>query len=313
LEGEDAFAGGIMDKTAHRNSIEAPLDIPLVGWKAIARRLWSELQDDRVLLAAAGVTYYAILALVPALSALISVYGLFFDTASAADHLKHLSYFVPGGAIDVVREQVIRLAGEKTAKLGLAFVISLAVAVWSANAGMKAIFQAMNIAYDRDEARGFFRLTAITMAFTGAGILILLIAVAAIVAVPAAIGNLGFDGPLAWLLAASTYAIALLLISVTVSALYRWGPSRKPARLRWIAPGTVATVVLVALLSVGFSWYTANFGSYDKTYGSLGALIGFMTWMWMSIAVLIAGGELNSEIEQHAGVADAATPDGDAA
>ena len=153
----------------------------------------------------------------------------------------------------------------------------------------------------------------IPLGFTATGIVVLLVSVAAIVAVPAAIGTLGFDGPIIWLLAAMANMAALLLIALAVTALYRWGPSGRPARLRWVAPGTIASIVLVSLLSVCFSWYTANFGSYDKTYGSLGALIGFMTWMWMSIAVVIAGGELNAEIEQHAGVAhgeaDAAAED----
>ncbi len=294
-----------MDKSKAGDGVGTPADIPLKGWKSILLRLWSELQDDRVLLAAAGVTYYSILALVPALSALVSIYGLFFDTASAAEHLKHLDYFVPGGAIQIVHDQVIRLAGETAGKLGTAFVISLLFALWSANAGMKAMFEAMNIAYDRPEKRGFFRLTFVTLGFTAAGILVLLVSVAAIVAVPAIIGGLGFDGPIIWLLAALANIGALLMIALAVTALYRWGPSRRPASLRWVAPGTIASIVLVSLLSVGFSWYTANFGSYDKTYGSLGALIGFMTWMWMSIAVVIAGGELNAEIEQHAGVAPA--------
>ncbi len=302
-----------MHFTERQADSAAPLDIPLKGWKAIVRRLYAEMQDDRVLLAAAGVTYYAIMALVPALSALISIYGLFFDVASAADHLRHLSYVVPGGAIEIVREQVIRLAGANAAKLGLAFAISVLIALWSANAGMKAIFQAMNIAYDKSEDRGFIELTLVTLGFTTASILVLLVLVAAIVAVPVAIGGLGFDGPLAWVLAAATYATALMLIALAVTALYRWGPSRHSAPLRWIAPGTVATVVLVSLLSVGFSWYTANFGSYDKTYGSLGALVGFMTWMWMSITVLIAGGELNAEIELQAGVEHGAEGRDDAA
>ena len=278
--------------------IPDPLGIPLKGWKNIARRFYTEVNDDRVLLAAAGVTYYAILALVPALSALISVYGLFFDTARAADHLASLNYLVPGGGIQIVREQVLRLAGADAAKLGLAFVFSFLLALWSANAGMKAIFQAMNIAYGQSEKRGFFRLHLVTLSFTAAGIIILLAMVAAIVAVPVAIGDFGFDGPLVWLLAVATYVAALALMAAAVTALYRWGPSRRPAGLRWVAPGTIMTVVLVSLISVAFSWYTANFGSYDKTYGSLGALVGFMTWMWMSISVLIAGGELNSEIEK---------------
>ncbi|MGE0668379.1 MAG: YihY/virulence factor BrkB family protein [Sphingomonadales bacterium] len=295
-----------MDMAENKDRVDSPAEIRRDGWKAILKRLWSELQDDRVLLAAAGVTYYAILALVPSLSALVSVYGLFFDTAAAASHLRHLDYVVPGGAIEVVRDQVSRLAGERSGKLGFAFVISLVVALWSSNRGMKAVFEAMNIAYDTSEQRGFFKLTAITLAFTAAGILILLVLIAAIVAVPVIIGDLGFGGPLVWLLAAPVYALALLLIAAAVTALYRWGPSRPDAEWRWVAPGTAVTVLLISALSVGFSWYTANFGSFDRTYGSLGALIGFMTWMWMSIAVLIAGGELNSEIENQAGVSGGA-------
>ncbi|MEN3976433.1 YihY/virulence factor BrkB family protein [Emcibacter sp. SYSU 3D8] len=289
-----------MHATDQQKHAEPPLDMKLADWKAILKRLVEELRDDRVLLAAAGVTYYAILALVPALSALVSVYGLFFDAASAAEHLKHLDYVVPGGAIEVVREQVLRLADEKSGKLGMAFAVSILVALWSANGGMKAVFKSMNVAYDRPEQRGFFVLTAITLAFTLAGIVVLLALVAAIVAVPVTIRNLGFGGLLTWVLAGTFYMLALLLIALAVTALYRWGPSRPRAGMRWIAPGTITTVLLVSLLSVGFSWYTANFGSYDRIYGSLGALIGFMTWMWMSVAVLIAGGELNSEIERRA-------------
>lgn len=294
-----------MQKTNRSTRTTAPLDIPLTGWKSILRRLYEELWNDRVLLAAAGVTYYGIMALVPSLSAMVSVYGLFFDATSAAGHLTHLDYVVPGGAIEIVREQVLRLASEKSGTLGTAFAVSLGLALWSANAGMKAIFEAMNIAYDRPEKRGFFRLTAITLAFTLVGIVILLMLVAAIVAVPITVRNLGFGGPLMWVLAAAIYVIALLLIALAVTALYRWGPSRPRAGMRWIAPGTITTVMLVSILSVGFSWYTANFGSYDRMYGSLGALIGFMSWMWMSIAVVIVGGELNSEIERHADGADA--------
>ncbi|MEN3950003.1 YihY/virulence factor BrkB family protein [Iodidimonas sp. SYSU 1G8] len=293
-----------MQRTQRSRRTDAPFDIPLTGWKSILRRLYQELWDDRVLLAAAGVTYYGIMALVPSLSAVVSIYGLFFDATSAAGHLRHLDYVVPGGAIEIAREQVLRLASEKNGTLGTAFVVSLALALWSANAGMKAVFEAMNIAYDRPEKRGFFKLTAITLAFTLVGIVILLMLVGAIVAVPITVRNLGFDGPFMWAVAAAIYAVALLLIAIAVTALYRWGPSRPRAGIRWIAPGTITTVVLVSILSVGFSWYTANFGSYDKIYGSLGALIGFMSWMWMSIAVLIVGGELNSEIERHANGAD---------
>lgn len=293
-----------MQRTQRSRRTDAPFDIPLTGWKSILRRLYQELWDDRVLLAAAGVTYYGIMALVPSLSAVVSIYGLFFDATSAAGHLRHLDYVVPGGAIEIAREQVLRLASEKNGTLGTAFVVSLTLALWSANAGMKAVFEAMNIAYDRPEKRGFFKLTAITLAFTLVGIVILLMLVGAIVAVPITVRNLGFDGPFMWAVAAAIYAVALLLIAIAVTALYRWGPSRPRAGIRWIAPGTITTVVLVSILSVGFSWYTANFGSYDKIYGSLGALIGFMSWMWMSIAVLIVGGELNSEIERHASGAD---------
>jgi membrane protein len=302
-----------MPRTQRAKRATAPHDISLTGWKSILRRLYQELWDDRVLLAAAGVTYYGIMALVPSLSAVVSIYGLFFDASSAAAHLRHLDYVVPGGAIEIVREQVLRLASEKTGTLGTAFAVSLALALWSANAGMKAVFEAMNIAYDRPEKRGFFRLTAITLAFTMVGILILLMLVAAIVAVPITVRNLGFGGPFMWVLAAGIYVVALLLIALAVTALYRWGPSRPRAGMRWIAPGTITTVVLVSILSVGFSWYTANFGSYDRIYGSLGALIGFMSWMWMSIAVLIVGGELNSEIERHADGADTPQESGPAA
>jgi membrane protein len=274
-----------------------PAEIPARGWKDVLIRVYHETQDDRVLLTAAGVTYYALLSLVPTLSALVSVYGLFFDPAAAADHVAELSAVLPGGAIEIIREQMLRLAAAKHGTLGFAFAVSLAIALWSANAGMKAIFEAMNIAYDERETRGFFRLNLTTLTFTALGIVLLPLLVASTVVLPAAIGDLGLGAPVNWLAVLVAYLVALTLIALAVTAIYRWGPSRDEPDWTWLAPGTILTVVAVALVSVAFSWYTANFGSYNETYGSLGALIGFLTWMWLSVVVLLLGAELNSELE----------------
>lgn len=274
-----------------------PTDIPAPGWKEILTRVYKEFTKDRVLLVAAGVTFYLLLAMVPAMTAFISVYGLFADPATVQQHIAFINDYVPGGGQEIIGEQLTRLSQQPNSGLGIALAVSLLLALWSANAGMKALFEAMNVAYDEREKRGFVKLTLTSLLFTLGAIVMLLAIIGVVVVMPLVVEMIGL-GAMAELIVKIGSAIVLIIAALlALSALYRWGPSRAEARWRWITPGAVIAVVVAMIGSLLFSWYVANFGSYNETYGSLGAIIGFMTWLWIMAAFIITGGEINAEME----------------
>ncbi|SJZ68373.1 YihY/virulence factor BrkB family protein [Consotaella salsifontis] len=276
---------------------DGPTQIPLQGWKDILWRLYNEVSDDRIMLVAAGVTYYILLAFVPGLSAFISIYGLFLDPSTVTGHLSMLQGIIPGGAMDILQEQLTRLAERGNTSLSLTLLISLGLALWSANAGMKALFEAMNVAYDEKESRGFIKLTAVSLLFTLGAMAMIMAIIVVVIGLPAVFAFIGLGTGTEWLIQILSYAALFVLLSLAIAALYRWAPNRSQAKWRWITPGGALGLIGTLIISVLFTWYTSNFGSYDATYGSLGAIIGFMTWMWISLVLLILGGELNSELE----------------
>jgi len=274
-----------------------PTEIPARGWKDILWRTYEEFGQDRLMSVAAGVTYYALLALFPAIGAIVSVYGLFADPATIRDHLAALSSVLPGGAVDVVGEQVSRIASKGEGTLGLSFVIGLAVSLWSANAGMKAIFDALNIVYNEEEKRSVVKLNLESLTFTLAAVGFILAALAGIVVLPIVLDYIGLGSGVEWLLAIARWPVLLTVVIGGLAVLYRYGPSRDKAEWKWVTPGGVVAAVLWLVVSMLFSWYVANFGSYNETYGSLGAVIGFMTWIWISGIVVLLGAEINAEME----------------
>ncbi|HEX2018616.1 MAG TPA: YihY/virulence factor BrkB family protein [Aurantimonas sp.] len=286
-----------MNQSSRGRDAAKPSEIPARGWKEILWRVYGEISEDRVMLIAAGVTYYLLLAMVPGLSALISIYGLFFDPASIQDHTQMLSGIVPGGGMEILEEQMERLASGGRTTLGLTFAISLAIALWSANAGMKSLFEAMNVAYEENETRGFAKLTATSLAFTLSGIVGIICMIGVVVVVPGVLNLIGLGSATEWLIRIGSYVLLFVIASLAIAALFRWGPDRANAKWQWITPGTILSVFVILAVSALFSWYVANFGSYNETYGSLGALIGFLTWIWLAVTILIVGGELNSEME----------------
>jgi membrane protein len=274
-----------------------PGAIPLLGWKDILKRTYSEISDDRLLAVAAGVTFYALLAVFPTISAFVSLYGLVADRATLAEHISLLEGIVPAGGVEIIGEQLGRLtAGEGTA-LGFAFFFSLGLALWSANAGVKALFDALNVIYDETEKRSFFRLNLTSLTFTAGALVLLLLGLVAVAVVPAAIAILGLQSLAERLLAFLRWPALFVVATFALSLLYRFGPSRSDALWRWLTPGSVIAAALWMTASLLFSWYAANFGSYNETYGTLGAAVGFMTWIWLSTAVILVGAELNAEME----------------
>jgi membrane protein len=204
---------------------------------------------------------------------------------------------VPEAAISIIQEQVNRIAAKGGTQLSFAFALGLGVALWSANAGIKALIDALKVIYGEKEKRGFIKLNLQSLAFTVGGILAILVAVSAVVILPIVLGYVGLGGWTEFILRMSRWPILLLLVIVGLAVLYRFGPSREQPRWEWLTVGSVLAAVAWLVSSALLSWYLGNFANYDATYGSLGAAIGLMMWMWISSIVILVGAELNSEIE----------------
>jgi membrane protein len=276
---------------------QGPSEIPALGWKDILFRVYNGISDNRILANAAGVTYYALLALFPGIAAVVSIYGLFADPNTIVSHIDTMAGFAPGGAIDIIRDQLTRLSAQGSTKLGVSFLIGLVISLWSANSGIKALFDSLNVVYEEEEKRSLIRLNAVTLSFTIATIAFLLIALACVIALPVMLNYLPASGVTGELLKLARWPVLLVLVAVGLTLIYRYGPSRTEPRWEWITWGSAFAAVAWLAASALFSWYAANFGSFNKTYGSLGAIIGFMTWMWVSIIVVLVGAKLNAEIE----------------
>jgi membrane protein len=285
-------AGGL---EAHGRAAASPHEIPAKGWKDILWRVYEGISDDRVLANSAAVTFYALLALFPGLAALVSVFGLFGDPGTIAGHLDAAAGILPGGGVDVLRDELNRLSAQGTATLGMSFLIGLVISLWSANGGIKALFDALNVIYEEKETRGFIRLNAISLTFTLGMIALLVVALLCLIGVPVVLKY--FPSFVATLVDVARWPLLLVLVMLSLSLIYRYGASRREPRWRWVTWGSAFAAVAWLAASVLFSWYAANFGGFNKTYGSLGAVIGCMTWMWLSIIVILVGAKLNAETE----------------
>jgi membrane protein len=278
-------------------SARSPAQIPWRGWKDIILRTYQETQEDRLLALAASVVFYSLVALFPALAAGVSFYALFADAGTIGKHLSLAAGIVPADVLDMLRDEITRIGAKSDGKLTFGFLLGLGIALWSANAGMKAIFDALNVIYDEQERRGLVRLNLMSLFFTVCAIGAVLLAVSAVVVFPlllAAFGLTSIDEPIIGYL--RWPAMGVLMIAA-LAVLYRYGPSRRPARWRWINVGSVFAASAWLIVSSLFSWYLGNFANYNATYGSLGAVVGLMMWMWLSTIVVLVGAELNSEIE----------------
>jgi membrane protein len=275
-----------------------PFNIPWAGWKDILWRTYPRIGDDRLLATAAGVVFFGLLAIFPAVTALVSFYGLFADPVTIGDNLQTLAVMLPDGTYQIIGDQVARVVSKGNAELGTTFLFGLALAIWSANAGVKAIIDALNVAYEEREKRSFIRLNMVSLAFTVGGIMALLLMVGAVVAFPLALDHLRLAPESKLIIAIARWPLLLVLLLVALALLYRLAPSRDAPRWQWLSVGAVTAAVLWICGSALLSWYLSAFANYNATYGSLGAAIGLMMWMWMSATVIMFGAELNSEIER---------------
>jgi membrane protein len=276
---------------------DTPEQISVLGWRDILWRVLWSISKDRILATSGSVAFFALLAILPGVTAIVSLYGLFADASTIGNHLTILAGILPGGVQAVISDQIILLARQPNETLGAAFAVALLVALVSANSGVAALFDSLNVVYGEKEKRSLVRFYATTFLFTVAGITFVIMAISAVVVLPLVLKFVGSATTSEGLLSLLRWPILLVTLTVSLGFIYRYGPSRRDARWRWVTWGSIVAAVLWIAASMLFSWYVTTFDSYNKLYGSLGAGIGFMVWLWISAVVVLLGGELNAEME----------------
>jgi len=275
-----------------------PVDIPPAGWKDVAARVKAEVKEDRVTLLSAGVAFYSLLALVPGLAALISLYGLVGDPNQVQKRVTDLMGAAPKEARQLVASQASSIINSSGGKVGLGLAVSIVLALWSASSGMSHLMEAVNVAYDEGEERGFVKRRALALGMTVGAVVFVFVAIFVIAILPATVAKLDLPGAVRVLVSLLRWPVLAALLLGALAVLYRMAPNRDGARWAWVSPGAILATVLWLVGSILFSIYTANFGKYNETYGSLGAVVIVMLWLLLTAFAVIVGAELNSEVER---------------
>jgi membrane protein len=282
---------------ARGREAQRPRHIPAKGLLDVTYRVYLSLLQDRVMLVAGGVTFYLLLAIFPAMTALVSLYGFVADPATITERLAFLRQIMPSDGLEIFFRQLQTLAGEERSALSFGLIFGLAVAFWSTNNGMKALFEAMNIAYGEAEKRSFLRLNLASFVFTFGALIGAIVIITGLGVIPAVLSFFYLGGVAETLINLLRWPVLLVLAAFGISLLYRYGPSREPAKLRWVTWGASLAALFWLAGSVAVSFYLLHIANYNATYGTLGALIGFLFWTWISTIIVIIGAEVNAELE----------------
>ncbi|WP_424968511.1 YihY/virulence factor BrkB family protein [Dinoroseobacter sp. S375] len=270
-------------------------------WFAALKAVGGKIDDWNLGLISAGVAFYGLLAIFPALAAVIAIWGLVADPLVVDQQMALLANIMPGDAYHLIDAQIDALTHTTSATLGKATIISILAALWSTRAGVSALMRGLNAIYGTPNRKSWRHYLA-ALSLTGVLVLVALVALTAVVVTPIVLSflPLGPWAELALRLARWIVAIGVLLAGLAI--VYRYGPNRSCVRMRWLTPGALAVVVLWAAASLGFSFYLSNFGNYNEVYGSIGAVIALLMWLYISSFLLLLGGGLNVELEQRAGI-----------
>jgi membrane protein len=279
----------------------SPHLIPMRGWKDILVRTWSEVSENNIFLVAGGVTYAVLLALFPAMAALVSIYGLLLNPAQVEQQVAGLSNVLPAESAKMIAEELHSLVTASSGSLSISAGIALAFALWTASRGMSGLITAFDIAYDQKETRGFFKFNAIAIGLTIAGLIGGTLIIALVGVLPAAIQFVGLGMVAKRLILLLEWPLLIAVVLASLAVLYRFAPDRNPPQWRWVSPGAIIATVLWLVGSIGFSVYVSNFNSYDKTYGSLGGVVVLLTWLYLSSFVALLGAVINAQSERQTG------------
>lgn len=281
----------------HGREATSPEEIPRRGWKDILLRLKDQLSEDNIFFIAAGVAFYAFLAIFPGIAAMVSIVGLIADPADVEEWVGAASAVLPPDALALIRDQVHAIVSTPNERLGFSLLVSITLALWSATAGIKALMTALNIAYEERERRGFLKYYATAIMLTIAAVLFALLALVLVAAVPPLLKELALPSALEKLLGLALWLFVGGAFIIGLAVLYRYAPSRAKPRWRWVSAGAVVATLLWVAGSIGFSLYVANFGDYNETYGALAAIVILLTWFYLTALVVLIGAELNAEME----------------
>ncbi|HUF98831.1 MAG TPA: YihY/virulence factor BrkB family protein [Ilumatobacter sp.] len=301
----DVTAGIVADEEADAGTFvpgrgreaEHPFQIPAAGWRDIVVRVRHEWSNDHVSITAAGVAFYAFLALFPAIAALVSILGLVTRGRSPEEVVADLFGALPDSARDLLTEQLVAISSSSSGALSIGVFVSLLVSLWSASAAIGQLLSAINVAYDEDESRNWFVKRGLAIVVTFGAILFVAAAVFSVVALPVIIDRAGFEFGTRRILRILIWPGLAIGFGVALAVLYRIAPDRSSPRWRWVSVGSVFAVVAWVVVTLGFRLYVSNFGSYNETYGSIAAVIVLMLWLWLTAVIVLLGAEINAETE----------------
>jgi membrane protein len=276
---------------------EKPTDIPLKGWKQIVKRAWAENKADNMPIIAGGVAFFGFLSIFPALIAMISIYGLVASPETVTRQVGDLSAQLPEDASRLIGDQLTAIADNNGSALTWGLVLAILGALWSASGGVGNIVTAINLAYDEVETRNFIKLKATSLVLTLGAIVFVLITFGLVAVVPIVLDALPLGVVGTILAQVLRWGLLLSVFAGALAVLYRVAPDRDDPKLRWVSLGSIAVTIVWALVSLGFSFYVDNFGSYDKTYGAIAGVIVLMLWLYLTCYLVLLGAEINSEAE----------------
>jgi membrane protein len=277
---------------------ETPGQISKKGWKDILGRTWKETQEDNVDIISAGVAFYSLLAIFPAIAAMISIYGLVADPSTVQQQVSNLQGIMPAEALSIVERQLSSVAEGAGGALTFGLIGGILVSLWSALMGTKALMTSLTIVNDEQEERGFLKMNLIALMLTLGGMLFFLFALALIVLLSALLGNLGLPDTFQWLFSLLRWPILWIASVIVLAVIYRYAPSREDPQWRWVSWGSVAASIMWIIVSVLFSLYVSYFGNYNETYGSIGAVVIMLMWFYLTAYIILMGEELNTEMER---------------
>jgi membrane protein len=292
---EHAADPGRVPDAGRGQQAERPQDIPPKGWLDIAKRVRTEVKQDQVPLLAAGVAFYGLLSLFPAIIAMVSIYGLVASPETVRRQIESLTKMLSSQTSSLLTEQIQQITGGAGGALSVALVLGILTALWSASSGMKALITGVNMAYDETETRKFLKLRGLALVLTLGAMVLVGVALATIVGYPPVADTL--PTVLRWLVAILRFAVLAALLIVGLAVIYRFAPDRDKPKWSWVSWGSGIATLLWVLATVAFAIYANFFGNYNKTYGTLAGLVILLFWMWLSAMVVLVGAELNAEME----------------
>jgi membrane protein len=291
-----------MSRAKRGQQAEQPVHIPVIGWWDIAKRIFKQMSEDNLSLVAAGVAFYALLAIFPAIAALVSVYAFFASPTDISEHLGQFVTLLPDSTRELILSQVSSLAQSSHTSLSLSAFGTLVLTIWSSSKGSQALITACNISYHEYEKRSFFQAQLVRFLFSVGAIVVAIFALLIIGILPIALNLVGLKEGIDLLIKLISWPLLALTFNFALVLLYRYAPHRKAAKWRWLTLGSCIATVLWILASIGFSFYVSRFASYNETYGSLGGVVIMLMWLYISAYIVILGASVNAATEQQTAI-----------